>query len=286
MEKIHFISNFLDLRKKLPSKYKNFFWIAIAGLRLKALFWHFRGNRKDIYKELGFHNCKKLFGISSGYHKKILKEEDVNIRATLYNELYEAIYNFVKKHLPESETFGFKPDLINDHADLFRNKTVVDYGCGLGVSTRLLRKYAKFVYGIDASNAAVRIAKDKSRNLQNVEYRLNAGPFVPFESETIDSVYSNDLLEHLHPADLNFHLKEIYRILRDGGKYLFWTPGSKSGPHDITQCFYPRGMGFKPKADHIKEYTFTELITIIQEIGYKKIELPDLKREVLMIVTK
>jgi SAM-dependent methyltransferase len=286
MEKIQLLSKFHDLWKKLPTKYKNFLWISIAGLRLKALFWRFHGSKLDIYTELGYHNCKKLFGISSGYHKKILKEADVNIRETLYNKLYEAIYDFVKKHLPESETFGFKPDLINDHADLFKNKTVIDYGCGMGVSTRLLSKYAKFVYGIDASSAAVRIAKDKATNLQNVEFRLNAGPFVSFENGTIDSVYSNDLLEHLHPADLNFHLEEIYRILKDGGKYLFWTPGSKSGPHDITQCFYPRGMGFKPKADHIKEYTFSELITIIQEIGYKKIELPDLKREVLMIVTK
>ena len=180
--------------------------------------------------------------------------------------------------LPSSQS------LIRSH--LFKNKTVIDYGCGLGVSTRLLGKYAKFVYGIDASNAAVEIAKDNSRNLQNVEYRLSDGPFVALDTETIDSVYSNDLLEHLHPADLHLHFKEMYRILKKGGKYLFWTPGKKSGPHDITQCFYPKGMGFKSRGDHIKEYTFAELITIIKEIGYKKIELPDLQREVLMIVTK
>ena len=286
MEKIDPISKFFDLRKKLPSEYKKFFLICIAGLRLKALFWHLQGNKKDVYEKLGYHNCKKLFGINSCYHKKILKEKDYKIREKLYDELYEIIYDYVKKYLPQSETFGFNPDLIIEHADLFRNKTMIDYGCGLGVSTRLLSKYAKFVYGIDASSAAVGIAKDKSKDLQNVDYRLNAGPFVPFDSKTIDSVYSNDLLEHLHPDDLNIHLKEVYRILKGGGKYLFWTPGSKSGPHDITQCFYPRGMGFKAKADHIKEYTFSELITIVQEIGYKKIELPDLKREVLMIVTK
>lgn len=163
---------------------------------------------------------------------------------------------------------------------------MIDYGCGMGVSTRLLNQHAKFVYGVDASQQAVEIAIDKSIDLKNVEFRLNPGLSVPFENGTIDCVYSNDLLEHLHPADLKFHLEEIHRILKDGGKYLFWTPGSETGPHDITQCFYPRGMGFKPKADHIKEYSFDELISIIREIGYKKIELPDLKKEILMIAIR
>ena len=151
-------------KKKLPPKYKNFFLIGVAGLRLKALFWRLQGNKDDIYEKLGYHNCKKLFRISSGYHKKILKEEDYNIRATLYSELYKTIYNFVKEHLPKSETFGFNPDLINNHAELFKNKTVIDYGSGMGVSTRLLATYAKFVYGIDASSVAVGIAKDKLDN--------------------------------------------------------------------------------------------------------------------------
>ena len=128
----------------------------------------------------------------------------------------------------------------------------------MGVSTRLLATYAKFVYGIDASSVAVGIAKDKSKDVKNAEYRLNANPFVPFESGTIDSVYSDDLLEHLHIAALNFHFKYFYRILKTGGRQLFWAPGSKSGPDDITQCFYPRGVGFKPNADHIREYTFAE----------------------------
>lgn len=280
------IKLFLDLGKKLPSKLKNFIWICIAGLRLKALFWSLKGNQVELYRQLGFQNCKKLFGISSSYHKKILKETDHNVRTALYNELYEKIYNFIKQQIPGGKEFGFSPDLINEFKCLFRNKTVIDYGCGKGGSTRLISKYAKFVYGIDASDFAVRFAQAKSKNLQNVEYRQNSDIFVPFENETIETVYSKDLLEHLHPADAILHLKEIYRVLEHGGKYLFWTPGSKSGPHDITQCFYPPRLGFKPKADHIKEYTFADLIEIMQEIGFRKIELPDLTREVLMVVTK
>ena len=153
------IKQFLNLGKKLPSKLKNFIWICIAGLRLKALFWHLKGDQSDLYRHLGFQNCKKLFGISNRYHKKILKEKDFNIRATLYHELYEQIYNFGKQHIPPGKEFGFDPHLINEFKDLFRNRAVIDYGCGKGASSRLISKYAKFVYGIDASDLAIRSAQ-------------------------------------------------------------------------------------------------------------------------------
>ena len=276
-----------QLKKKLPNKYKKFFWASLAVLGIKPLYWHLKRNKNKTEIILGYKNCRKYFGISSSYHKKILKEKDYKERALLYHELYDKLFAFLKIHVPELEIFGFNPDLIESNSNLFENKVVLDYGCGYGVSTDLISKKAHFVYGIDASQVVIEEANRKyAKLLANVELRCHSIPKLPFESEMFDTVYSNDLLEHMHPEDLNIHLTEIYRILKSDGKYLFWTPGRRLGPWDCTQFFYPRGMGFKSRGVHIREYTYGELIAIIQEIGFRKIELPDIKKEVLMIVSK
>jgi SAM-dependent methyltransferase len=274
------------IEKKMNDRVRRVFYFSLAALGFKTMYWHLKKHKADIEVALGCKNCIKLFGINHRFHKKIAKEKDYRARQTLYMELYEAIYNFVKIHLPDYDSFGFNSDLINNHIDVFKDKIVIDYGCGYGASTELLSKTAKFVYGIDASHTAVQTATSKFGKLKNTDFIMNSSPYIPFEKGIFEAAYSNDLLEHFHPDDLKIHLKEIYRILIKGGKYLFWTPGSKTGPHDCTQWFYPRGMGFKAKGDHIKEYNYSELISIIQHVGFEKIELPDLTKEVLMIVTK
>ncbi len=43
---------------------------------------------------------------------------------------------------------------------------------------------------------------------------------MPFDSDSIDLVISNQLMEHLHPDDAYDQLREVYRVLRDGGRYV------------------------------------------------------------------
>jgi SAM-dependent methyltransferase len=274
-------NNLFDLGKRLPEKYRKFIWILISTLGLKSLYWRLNNNRSELYKELGFKNSKYLFKLGSNFHKELMGEPEYKVRRDLYARYYQTVYEFLNTHLPDTKTFGFNSDLINEYIHLFR-----DYGCGTGVSTRLLAGSARFVSGVDASSVAVKSAEEKSVSIKNIEFKLISDCYLPFEDDSIDAVYSNDLLEHLHPADANTHLEEVRRVLKVGGYYLFWTPGSSTGPHDCTQCFYPRFVGIKSKADHIKEYTFAELISMLQAVGYKKVELPGLKRDVLMIATK
>jgi SAM-dependent methyltransferase len=51
-----------------------------------------------------------------------------------------------------------------------------------------------------------------------------------FPDATFDWAISNSLVEHLHPDDVNTHLREVRRILRAGGKYLIWCP-NRLGHH-------------------------------------------------------
>ncbi|MGH8980026.1 MAG: class I SAM-dependent methyltransferase, partial [Acidimicrobiales bacterium] len=78
---------------------------------------------------------------------------------------------------------------------------------------------------------------------------VNLGSFEVGES--FDAVISNQVLEHLHPADLSAHLGAAHGLLRARGRIAFATPHRFTGPHDVSQVFdrdEAEGM-------HLHEYT-------------------------------
>lgn len=86
-------------------------------------------------------------------------------------------------------------------------------------------------------------------------------------NEFYDLVVSNQVIEHLYPDDLIVHFQSAYNILNQKGRYIFTTPHSYTGPHDISLVFksdYPQGM-------HLKEYTCKELYDALKIAGYKDI---------------
>jgi SAM-dependent methyltransferase len=81
-----------------------------------------------------------------------------------------------------------------------------------------------------------------------------------------DVVVSDQVLEHLHPDDVGEHLRGVYQILKDDGRYIFRTPHRFSGPHDVSRVFKydePQGM-------HLKEYTNREFISAARAAGFKR----------------
>lgn len=70
---------------------------------------------------------------------------------------------------------------------------------------------------------------------------------LPFQSESIDYVYMNQVVEHL--SNPIFAFNEIWRVLKRGGKVEIWSP-------------YQGSIGSWASLDHrreINEYTFREL---------------------------
>jgi SAM-dependent methyltransferase len=92
-----------------------------------------------------------------------------------------------------------------------------------------------------------------------------------FESAaSYDIVISDQVLEHLHPDDIQAHLRGVHQILKPGGRYIFRTPHRFSGPHDISRvfkCDRPVGM-------HLKEYSYREFMTALRQTGFTRAYYP------------
>ena len=254
--------------------------------------WFFNVCAKPEVKQLlGYKVTKELLTQKQKFHNALLKEQDPQKRMILSGEYYNNIFTNPLEDIsldPQNKirNYGFIPDMIEKEKDLFREKIVVDFGCGAGPSTELISRYATYVYGVDCSSVIIEEAKKNFGHLENAQFLSLEKIELSLEDETIDVVYSNDLIEHLHPSDAFTHFQEVWRVLKKGGKYYFWTPGSRTGPHDFTSNFCPKGFGILSQASHIKEYDLNELMDILKMSKFSKAVTPDNKKDVLLIAEK
>lgn len=226
-------------------------------------------------------NLIEQYEIEKRGHFSILNESDPEKRQIFYQKTYDEIYSFFRNNVRKKKSFGFINNSHKLYKFIMKNKVVVDYGCGYGSFTKETAKLAYKVYGIDASKDIIDI-NIKNNTKENIQYLCQQSMVLPFESESIDIFYSTGVLEHLHPDDANKHLKEVYRCLRKGGYYILITPNKYFGPSDVSKYFLKRGS--VAKGLHLKEYTYNEIYSLLNKIGYSKIKTPLILEYIFVIL--
>jgi arsenite methyltransferase len=107
------------------------------------------------------------------------------------------------------------------HTKVEEGQVVLDLGSGGGIdvfqASKLVGENGK-VIGLDATPEMIFRAREtaKKHGYGNVEFRLGEIEHMPIESDSVDLVISNCVL-NLVP-DKRKAFKEIYRVLRPGGK--------------------------------------------------------------------
>jgi len=197
------------------------------------------------------------------------KEERRQLYTTLYDELFRRVPDHPQLSLKlkaqadaRQATLKHRLALLRKHLRPDVNYLEIGPGdCSLAIEVaRLVRK----VYAVDVSHE---ITKEVELP-DNVELIISDGASIPVPQSSIDLAYSDQLMEHLHPDDAIDQLRDIYKSLTQGGRYICITPNRLSGPHDVSQYFDDIATGF-----HLKEYTLRELSEIFRSVGFRRTQV-------------
>ncbi len=166
------------------------------------------------------------------------------------------------------------------YANANLDEICVDLGSGRGTDViRLAEDVGPggFVYGIDIAEGMIAKANELAKKLEitNVSFLKSTLEKLPIESSSVDLVISNCTLNH---ADDKISVwKEIYRILKAGGRFIISdiyatepVPDKyKNDPEAIAQC-WAGAVTREEYLFHIENAGFNNLEVIEQSEPYPK----------------
>lgn len=192
------------------------------------------------------------------------REERIQIMRTMYDELFAEV--------PDHPRLAARDDLQHDQISVARQmrllkrylqpgQTFLEFGpgnCSLAIA---LCSVVRHVYAVDINEEA----NPSVQKPENFHFIVYDGYNLDLDDNSIDIVFSNQMIEHLHPDDTVDHFRLVYRLLKPKGVYVFCTPHKFYGPCDISWYFSDVPEGF-----HLREWSFTELAGLVDDIGFSR----------------
>ena len=107
--------------------------------------------------------------------------------------------------------------------ELAQGADVLEYGCGSAIQGLQIAASANSLTGIDISDVAVDDAARAAaeRGLANTRYERMDAEDLTFDDASFDLVFGRGIIHHL---DLDRSFTSIARVLRPGGRAVFWEP--------------------------------------------------------------
>ena len=198
-----------------------------------------------------------------------LRNASKESRRSLYSLLYDELFRRVPHHpqltqkaSPEERHRAIAAQMRFLRRFFRAGDVFVEVGPGDCALALEAARHAKHVYAIDVSDEITKA----STFPENFSLMLSDGCAIPVPPNSARLVYSNQLMEHLHPDDAFEQLENIHRALTAGGIYVCVTPNRLAGPHDISKDFDPIATGL-----HLKEYTIAEMKALFERAGFSKV---------------
>lgn len=141
------------------------------------------------------------------------------------------------------------------------NGRLLDVGCGAGTYLARMRELGWDVYGVDLSQDAARVAKER----YGIPVEVGMLPEVRFPEGMFAVVTMSHVIEHV--PDPLAHLAECWRILAPGGQLIIRTPNMVSF---ASRIFGKNWMALDPPR-HLVLFTPSTLRACVQRTGFRVI---------------
>jgi SAM-dependent methyltransferase len=196
-----------------------------------------------------------------------LRDSSKSERTRLYSSLYNELFDGVADHPQHNPNRDVRNQRIARQAEFLLGRLdaiscYVELGCGDAALTKRIAPDVGAAIGVDVTDALIGVGPHPP----GFRFLKTEGTNLDLPDASVDLVYSNQLMEHLHPDDADDQLREIVRILKSGGKYICTTPNRLTGPHDISRYFSYQPLGF-----HLREYDHGALDRIFRDAGFRSV---------------
>ena len=161
-------------------------------------------------------------------------------------------------------TFNFKKYKLKNSG------TMLDVGCGEGRHIfGVMQDYPMMkCIGLDMDKKSLEIAEEGYEYFESIsnvgaEFLKGSAYSLPFSNNTFDLIVCSEVLEHLH--EYNDAVKEIYRVLKPGGKFYASVPAS--WPEKI--CWFLSKDYQNQPGGHLRIFNQKGLVKEIEQSGFK-----------------
>lgn len=139
------------------------------------------------------------------------------------------------------------------------NKTILEIGCGNGVQCMYIQEKCKplAITGVDLDPSNIEIANSekKRKGLNNIEFYLgDAQTLTMIKDKTIDVVFNIESAFH-YPDKIAF-LKQVFRVLKPGGKFVITDILTIKGKGSGIRKFWKKKMKINNWSKHLYDSGF------------------------------
>ena len=134
---------------------------------------------------------------------------------------------------------------------------LLDYGCGTGIFIKKIENFPANTIGTDISFEMLRIAQNLVSSSSNASLFMTDGKSIPFRQHVFDCILAREVLCHVPDSILPTLLQELYKSLKQGGKFILLDQVSESTKWQEY-----------PKTPLIKKRSVKQILDMFQGVGF------------------
>lgn len=212
-------------------------------------------------------DLKEAFDLEYRFHQAILAEADSEIRRRMYAEIYAKVLPIYARNRSGAAVAVDKQPIVRRFRRELIGRSILDVGCGDGAFLKTVAVSVDTgpLIGIDIAAQQTSATHLPIRFLRRdiICFRLD---------RPVDVVFSDNVMEHIAPADISAHMASVWHALKPGGLLILIMPNRLFGPGDVSRIFDNSLTGrFPALGTHLREWSYGELLPLLTGQGFDEL---------------